>query len=150
MLEVRHANLKKRVGYSHNQAIQSAKHMGLRRKRGEFDNIKWDLYRKMQAAGFGKHWIDVIKYPPTPDVLSWCVQLLPRTEDDSMVAGDDLSVSCLLESCSPFGVKLSSAMESSSPDVGGTAPSMVGAAPALGHAIDQYRRGRGSRENKVG
>ena len=47
MLEVRHANKKERDGSPHYQAIQSAKHMGLRRKRGEFENIKLDLYRKM-------------------------------------------------------------------------------------------------------
>ena len=99
MLEMRHADLKKMDGYSHYEARQSAKHMGLRRKPAEFNNIKWDLYSRMQAAGFGQHWIDVSQYPPTADVLSWCVALLPfraqthtpsqTAHHDSMVDGDD-------------------------------------------------------------
>ena len=52
MLEMRHANKQKRDGYSHSQAIQSAKHMGLRRKRAEFDNIKWDLYLEDESSRF--------------------------------------------------------------------------------------------------
>ena len=48
-----------------------------------------------------------------------------------------------------FGVKRPSAMAANGPVVGDAAPSMVGAAPAHGDAIDQYQWGRGSLENKI-
>ena len=76
MLEERRADHMQMDGYSRRRARQSAKHMGLRRERGEFGNIKRDLYRMMQAAGFGQHWADVLEHPPSPAPLRWCVQLL--------------------------------------------------------------------------
>ena len=48
-----------------------------------------------------------------------------------------------------FGVKQPSAMAASGSVVGDAAPSMVGAAPARGDAIDHYRWGRGSLENTI-
>ena len=48
------------------------------------------------------------------------------------------------QACSPFGVKLLSAMTSQWLDDSSSAASMVGAAPSPGAAIDQYQWGRGA------
>ena len=91
-----------RMPATHHDAIYSTKFMGLRRKRGEFRNAKRDLYQRMQAAGFGQHWVDVVsaysrslEHPPTADLLSRRVQVRPFPgskhtpnewlDDDSMV-----------------------------------------------------------------
>ncbi len=76
-LELRHAQEQRERGYNVQQAIWSAKQMGLRRKRREFCNIKTKLYDSLCYWGMSAHWIDVEKYYTDDRFLEWCLWLLP-------------------------------------------------------------------------
>ncbi len=64
-------------GYNKRQAMASAKGMGLRRKRRDFASIRWNWYNQMKCTGYQNHWIDVSRYPPTAQLLDWCLDCLP-------------------------------------------------------------------------
>ena len=75
---MRHARQLRRQGYDQGQAIASAKQIGFRRRRRDFDGIQWTMHRRLREAGLEGTWVDVLQHRPDADLLDWCVDLLPR------------------------------------------------------------------------
>ena len=70
------------IGWSHREAMASAKSMGLRRKRHMWNSIKWNLYKLMRDDGHGNYWIDMARYRANVELLDWCFNFLPfRAEE---------------------------------------------------------------------
>ena len=141
--EVQHSWELKAQGLDHARAVASARQMGLRRRRREFNDIKWTMYRRLREAGYGKCWVDVLEYRPCVELLDWCAQLLP-----SPVAPRSASTSQEAhQGRSPFGVATSAShprpaatsaasaisqrTRTSLPDFGG---SLVGSPPRGGQS----------------
>ena len=75
--ELTHYRDLKSTGWSHMDALSSVKSLGLRRRRWEFDTIRWELFHKMQRTGYGHYWVDLRDYPPSKELVDWLMYCLP-------------------------------------------------------------------------
>ena len=95
--ELRHFQDCRERRMEYRDAIKSAKQMGTRRKRWEFDRIKKQACWNLCAAIMQHYYIDIEWYKPNDELLQWCLGLLPygQIADAHMADPDVASASSL-------------------------------------------------------
>ena len=82
--ELEHYRKRCSEGYTQQEAIKSARGMGLRWKHRDFESIRWRVYWSMVRMGHHNHWIDMHRYSADAGLLDWCLDCLPlRTASSS-------------------------------------------------------------------